>query len=264
MSLIRFKECVLFIFLVLAVVQQSVVSAFQIPNKFSLIRLQSTSSKSKSNINGIQRSNPNGSLRMGQGNNNNGGMDDPNPGAMNNWDDNNNNDDDEDENFFDSLKEYFKSEEGAQDFKTYTLSLTIALLLRFTIVEPRYIPSLSMFPTFDIGDQLAVEKVTKRIRPFNRNEVVVFNPPDEFRRIIEGTYGGSSKKTKEALIKRIVAIEVRFVLMILFMLIKWMDVAVACDLVCTLLYKDSKYLVYLVQILAFPTHHHFPPFLPKG
>jgi len=206
MSLIRFKECVLFIFLVLAVVQQSVVSAFQIPNKFSPIRLQSTSSKSKSNINGIQRSNPNGSLRMGQGNNNNGGMDDPNPGAMNNWDDNNNNDD-EDENFFDSLKEYFKSEEGAQDFKTYTLSLTIALLLRFTIVEPRYIPSLSMFPTFDIGDQLAVEKVTKRIRPFNRNEVVVFNPPDEFRRIIEGTYGGSSKKTKEALIKRIVAIE---------------------------------------------------------
>jgi len=144
----------------------------------------------------------------GGGNNNNGGMDDPNPGAINNWDDdNNNNDDDEGENFFDSIKEYFKSEEGAEDFKTYTLSLAIALVLRFTIVEPRYIPSLSMFPTFDIGDQLAVEKVTKRIRPFNRNEVVVFNPPDEFRRIMSENYGGSSKKSKEALIKRIVAIE---------------------------------------------------------
>lgn len=144
-------------------------------------------------------------------NNNNGGNDDPNPGAIQNWDDNNNNNnDDEEEGFFDGIKEYFKSEEGAEDFKTYTLSLAIALVLRFTIVEPRYIPSLSMFPTFDIGDQLAVEKVTKRIRPFNRNEVVVFNPPDEFRRIISDNYGGSSKKTKEALIKRIVAVEVRF------------------------------------------------------
>jgi len=142
------------------------------------------------------------------GDNNNGGLEDPNPGALNNWGDNNNNNDDDDgENFFDSIKKYFRSEEGADDIKTYTLSLTIALLLRFTIVEPRYIPSLSMFPTFDVGDQLAVEKVTKRIRPPNRNEVVVFYPPAEFRRIVEENYGGTSKKSKEALIKRIVAIE---------------------------------------------------------
>lgn len=142
----------------------------------------------------------------GGGGGDRGGIDDPNPGALNNWD-NNNNDDDEGENFFDSIKGYFQSEEGADDIKTYTVSLAIALFLRFTIVEPRYIPSLSMFPTFDIGDQLAVEKVTKRIRPFHRNEVVVFNPPDSFRQIIEDNYGGSNKKSKEALIKRIVAIE---------------------------------------------------------
>ena len=94
------------------------------------------------------------------------------------------------------------------DVKTYTVSLAIALLIRLTIVEPQYIPSLSMFPTFDAGDQLAIEKVTKRMRPFNRNEVVVFNPPDSFRRIMEENYGGTSKKSKEALIKRIVAVEV--------------------------------------------------------
>ena len=88
---------------------------------------------------------------------------------LNTSNNNNNNNDNEWENFFDSIKEYFKSEEGVGDVKTYTVSLAIALLIRLTIVEPRYIPSLSMFPTFDAGDQLAVEKVTKRMRPFNRN-----------------------------------------------------------------------------------------------
>ena len=33
------------------------------------------------------------------------------------------------------------------------------LAIRLLIVEPRYIPSLSMFPSFEINDQLAVEKV---------------------------------------------------------------------------------------------------------
>jgi signal peptidase I len=105
----------------------------------------------------------------------------------------------------DGIKDWFKSEEGRDDVKTYFFSLTIALLLRFTIVEPRYIPSLSMYPTFDVGDQLAVEKVTKRIRPLNRNEVVVFNPPRAFAEIMEEQYGNPSRG-KEALIKRIVAV----------------------------------------------------------
>ena len=33
------------------------------------------------------------------------------------------------------------------------------LAIRLLIVEPRYIPSLSMFPSYEINDQLAVEKV---------------------------------------------------------------------------------------------------------
>ena len=106
------------------------------------------------------------------------------------------------------LQRWFNSEEGQEDIKIYFYSLAIALLLRFLIIEPRFIPSLSMYPTFEVGDQLAVEKVTKRIKPFYRQEVVVFNPPAAFREIITGQFGQSDSRSKEALIKRIVAIEV--------------------------------------------------------
>lgn len=159
------------------------------------------SSVGRRNINGAH-----GRLWMSS-NKNNGNdrdFDDPNPGGLNQW-----GDDDEKErsfrdmSFIEQVQEWFSSPEGKEDVKTYMVSLGVALLLRLIIIEPRYIPSLSMYPTFEIGDQLAVEKVTKRIRPFSRKEVVVFNPPERFRDIV----GDSSGKAKEALIKRIVAIE---------------------------------------------------------
>lgn len=109
------------------------------------------------------------------------------------------------EGLFDGIRNWFYSEDGKEDIKIYFTSLFIALVFRFTIIEPRFIPSLSMYPTFDVGDQLAVEKVTKRIKPLYRNEVVVFKPPPKFAEIVEGY--GDSKKAKEALIKRIIAVE---------------------------------------------------------
>ena len=115
-----------------------------------------------------------------------------------------------DENPLKQLQRWFQSDEGREDVKTYFFSLTIALALRFTIIEPRFIPSLSMYPTFDVGDQLAVEKVTKRIKPLYRQEVVVFNPPQAFRDILVDQYGQPESRGKEALIKRIVAVEVRY------------------------------------------------------
>ncbi|CAB9520954.1 Chloroplast processing peptidase [Seminavis robusta] len=118
------------------------------------------------------------------------------------WDDNESSKQPKEEGFLASIQNWIRSEEGRDDIQTYFVSLAIALLLRFTIIEPRYIPSLSMYPTFEVGDQLAVEKVTKRLKPFYRNEVVVFNPPQAFRDLI-----GDSRRGKEALIKRIVAVE---------------------------------------------------------
>jgi hypothetical protein len=94
-----------------------------------------------------------------------------------------------DDNPLAQFQNWLKSEEGKEDIKTYFVSLGIALLLRFTIIEPRFIPSLSMYPTFEVGDQLAVEKVTKRLKPFYRKEIVVFNPPQSFRDIMADQYG---------------------------------------------------------------------------
>jgi Signal peptidase, peptidase S26 len=114
-----------------------------------------------------------------------------------------------DDSIGDKFQRWWNSDEGKDDVKTYFISLGVALLLRLIIVEPRFIPSLSMYPTFEVGDQLAVEKVTKRLKPFYRQEVVVFHPPQSFRDIMVDQYGQDASRAKEALIKRIVAIEVR-------------------------------------------------------
>jgi signal peptidase I len=118
-------------------------------------------------------------------------------------------DDEESAVSIEGIKKWWSTPEAKDDVKTYTASLAFALALRFFIVEPRYIPSLSMYPSFQVGDQLAVEKVTKKLRPQRRGEVVVFNPPSTFREIVTFQVSGNagSKKAKEALIKRVVAVE---------------------------------------------------------
>lgn len=71
--------------------------------------------------------------------------------------------------------------EGKSDLKIYGTSLAIALVVRTVAIEPRFIPSLSMFPTFEIGDQLAVDKLSSKLsRPYQRKDVVVFYPPPKF------------------------------------------------------------------------------------
>lgn len=83
------------------------------------------------------------------------------------------------------------------DLRTFTIAFVAAMFVRTFIVEPRYIPSLSMYPTFDIGDQFLVDKVSRYARSPSDDDVVVFEPPPALR---ERGY-----RKNDAFIKRIVA-----------------------------------------------------------
>ena len=78
------------------------------------------------------------------------------------------------------------------------LWLLVALLLRWLVLEPRWIPSGSMLPTLQLQDRILVEKVSPRLgRNFQPGTVVVFHPPAQ---LVEAGYDPGA-----ALIKRVVA-----------------------------------------------------------
>jgi len=78
--------------------------------------------------------------------------------------------------------------------------IALALLLRWQVIEPRWIPSGSMLPTLEIQDRILIEKIRPRIQRA-KNEtikiesVVVFKPPQQ---LINAGYDENS-----ALIKRV-------------------------------------------------------------
>ena len=79
------------------------------------------------------------------------------------------------------------------------LWVLLALLLRWAVVEPRWIPSGSMLPTLQLQDRILVEKLTPRFGSGVRTgSIVVFHPP---ARLQEAGYD-----PRTALIKRVVAV----------------------------------------------------------
>ncbi len=81
--------------------------------------------------------------------------------------------------------------------------IAIALLIRWQIVEPRWIPSGSMLPTLQLQDRILIEKVRPRISKLQNQDLpkgsmVVFHPPST---LLEAGYD-----PKAALIKRIIGL----------------------------------------------------------
>ena len=83
-----------------------------------------------------------------------------------------------------------------ENLQTAAIALVVAFLVRTFVAEPRYIPSDSMLPTLEVGDRIAVEKVSYRFHPPQAGDVVVFQPPQQLQRI---GYGSD-----QAFIKRVV------------------------------------------------------------
>ena len=88
-----------------------------------------------------------------------------------------------------------------KDFKNLLVWIFIALIIRWQVIEPRWIPSGSMLPTLQIQDKILVEKLTPKILSKSnlsklKNKIVVFNVPDQ---LIEAGY-----ESDIALIKRVI------------------------------------------------------------
>ena len=80
-------------------------------------------------------------------------------------------------------------------------SLGGALLLKAYVLDARYIPTESMVPTFKVGDLLLLDKVSYRLRPPVRGDVVCFLPPPALLKLVP-QLGGSNL----CCIKRVVAV----------------------------------------------------------
>lgn len=85
------------------------------------------------------------------------------------------------------------------DVITVVAAVAISYGIRWFIGEPRFIPSLSMFPTFDVGDRLVAEKLTYRFtRGPETGDIVIFHPVDGVGR--KSIFG------QDVFIKRVVAV----------------------------------------------------------
>ena len=90
-----------------------------------------------------------------------------------------------------------------RDCKNLLIWIAIALIIRWQVLEPRWIPSGSMLPTLQIQDKILVEKVTPKITSKSnlskfRNKIIVFNVPEQ---LIKAGY-----ETDTALIKRVIGV----------------------------------------------------------
>ena len=90
-----------------------------------------------------------------------------------------------------------------RDLKNLVIWVLIALMIRWQVIEPRWIPSGSMLPTLQIQDKILIEKLTPKINKKNnfskfKDQIIVFNAPDQLLDI--------GYESNTALIKRVIGI----------------------------------------------------------
>jgi signal peptidase I len=73
------------------------------------------------------------------------------------------------------------------------VALSVALLVRATVVQAFWIPTTSMTPTLKVNDRLLVDKVSFQVREIQRGEIIVFERPaklqEDFKDLIKRVVG---------------------------------------------------------------------------
>lgn len=86
---------------------------------------------------------------------------------------------------------------GSRGWAQVLIWLALALLLRWLVLEPRWIPSGSMLPTLQLQDRILVEKLRPRLQgPLPTGSIVVFHAPEA---LVRAGYDPDA-----ALIKRVI------------------------------------------------------------